>query len=106
MPRSSNRFCTDGSASTARKVALSFSTMSFGVSFGTQSPYQSEAVKPGRPASSTVGILGDDGNRVLPVTAIGLMLLVAISDLKLDDRFLMKLICPARRSCIAGALPR
>ena len=48
--------------------------MSFGVSFGTHSPYQSEAKKPGSPASSAVGISGDDGSRALPVIAKGLTL--------------------------------
>jgi hypothetical protein len=50
-------------------LALSLATTSFGVSFGTHSPYQSEAKKPGSPASSAVGISGDDGSRVLPVIA-------------------------------------
>src|SRR5882762_3062593 len=85
MPSSSRRFCTAGSASTCTMVALSLATMSFGVFLGTQSPYQSEAKKPGSPASSAVGISGDEGNRVRPVMAKGLTLPAAISDLKLDD---------------------
>ena len=87
-------------------VAFSFSTICLGVSFGTQSPYHSEAIKPGNPASSAVGISGEEERRVLPVTAKGLMLAVATSDLKLDYGSIMKSICPANRSCIAGALPR
>ena len=87
-------------------MALSLATISFGVSFGTHSPYHSEAKKPGSPASSAVGIAGDDGSRVLPVTANGLTLPAATSDLKFDAGSIMKSICPANRSCIAGALPR
>jgi len=50
-------------------LALSLAMISFGVPFGTQSPYQSEAKKPGRPASSAVGISGDEGSRALSVVA-------------------------------------
>ena len=87
-------------------VAFSLAMISFGVSFGTHSPYQSEAKKPGRPASSAVGISGDDGSRALPVMANGLTLPAPSSDLKFDDGSIMKSICPASRSCIAGPLPR
>ena len=73
-------------------VVLSFSTMSFGVSFGTQSPYQSVATNPDSPASSAVGISGDEGSRVVPVMAYGLMLPVAISDLKFEAGSIMKSI--------------
>ena len=87
-------------------AAFSLATMSFGVSFGTHNPYQSEAKKPGSPASSAVGISGDEGSRALPVTAKGLTLPAASSDLKFDDGSIMKSICPDSRSCIAGPLPR
>ena len=50
-------------------VALSLAMISFGVSLVTQSPYQSEAKKFGTPASSAVGISGDEGSRVRPVMA-------------------------------------
>jgi hypothetical protein len=52
-------------------VAFSFAMISLDVPFGTQSPYQSDAKKPGSPASSAVGMFGDDGSRVLPVMAGG-----------------------------------
>ncbi len=106
IPNSSKRFCTEGSTSTRINVVFSLAIISFGVSFGTQSPYQSEAKKPGSPASSAVGIPGDDGSRVLPVIAKGLTLPAPTSDLKFDDGSIMKSICSARRSCMAGALPR
>jgi hypothetical protein len=51
-------------------------------------------------------MLGDEDSRVLPVMAKALMLPVATSDLKLDDGSIIKSICPASRSCMAGALPR
>jgi len=92
MPRSSRRRFTVGSASTCTRVAFSLATISFDVSLGTYSPYQSEAKKPGSPASSAVGISGDDGSRVRPVMAKGLTLPAAISDLKLDDGSIMKSI--------------
>ena len=79
MPRSRKRFAAAGSASTCLIVAFSFSTISLRVSFGTQSPYHSEATKPGRPASSAVGILGEEASRVVPVTAKALMLSLAIN---------------------------
>ena len=80
--------------------------MSLGVPLGTHNPYHSEAKKPGSPASSAVGMSGDDGSRDLPVIANGLTLLAPSSDLKFEDGSIMKSICPASRSCIAGALPR
>src|SRR6266852_8658570 len=69
IPSSSKRLRTIGSARTCTIVAFSLAMISFDVSFGTQSPYQSEAKKPRRPASSAVGISGDEGNRVRPVIA-------------------------------------
>src|SRR6266851_1963930 len=106
MPSSSKRCLTAGLASTCTMVAFSFAMMSFGVPLGTQSPYQSEAKKPDSPASSAVGIFGDDGSRVLPVMAYGLTLPAPTSDLKFDDGSIMKSICSASRSCIDGQLPR
>src|SRR3981189_550403 len=69
IPSSSKRVRTIGSARTCAIVAFSLAMISFGVSLGTQSPYQSEAKKPRRPASAPAGISGDEGNRVLPVIA-------------------------------------
>ena len=80
--------------------------ISFGVSFGTHSPYHSVATKPGRPASSAVGMSGEDFSRALPVIANGLTLPAASSARKFDDGSIMKSICPESRSCIAGPLPR
>ncbi len=50
-------------------ASLSLAMMSLGVPFGTQRPYQTEMYRPGAPASSTVGISGNDGSRVFAVTA-------------------------------------
>src|SRR5450432_265584 len=87
-------------------VALSLAMISFDVPFGTQSPYQSEAKKPGSPASSAVGIFGDDDSRVRLVMAKGLTLPAPSSARKFDAGSIMKSICSASRSCIAGELPR
>jgi hypothetical protein len=48
---------------------LSFSMISFGVPFGTQSPCQDDTSNPGNPASSAVGMSRADARRSLPVTA-------------------------------------
>src|ERR1700682_6571986 len=85
MPSSAKRSFTEGSARACTRVALSLAMISFGVSLGTQSPYQSEAKKPGSPASSAVGISGDEGSRDRPVVANGLTLPAPTSDLKFDD---------------------
>ena len=80
--------------------------MSFGVPFGAHSAYHSDAWKPGSPASSVVGIFGTDESRAVPVTAKGLTLPLPSSARKFDAGSIMKSICSASRSCIAGALPR
>ena len=53
-----------------------------------------------------IGMSGDDFSRAFPVTAIGFTLPAASSARKFDDGSIMKSICPATRSCIAGPLPR
>src|SRR4029450_9631278 len=100
MPSSSKRCFTGGEARTCTIVVLSFAMISFGVFFGTHSPYQSETKKPGRPALSAVGISGEDFSRVLLVTANGLALPAASIERKLDDGSIMKSIWPESRSCI------
>ena len=74
MPSSSKRCFTGGEASTCTMVAFSLAMTSFGVFFGTHRPYQSDTEKPGRPASSAVGMLGEAFSRALLVTANGLAL--------------------------------
>ena len=59
-PRFSSCLRTAGSSSASTAAALSFAMISFGVPFGTQSPDHSVMWKPGRPASSTVGMSGAD----------------------------------------------
>ena len=56
MPRSAKRLRVSSCASASSIAAFSLATMSFGVSFGAHSPYQSEAWKPGIPASAVVGM--------------------------------------------------
>jgi hypothetical protein len=48
---------------------LSFSMTSLDVAFGTHKPYQTEIYNPSAPASSTVGMSGAEGSRLLAVTA-------------------------------------
>src|ERR1700688_3650009 len=104
MPSSVRRALAAGLARICTIAAFSLATASLGVPLGTHSPYHSEAKKPGRPASSADGIFGDDGSRVLPVAANGVMLPAATSDLKFADGSIMKPSCPASKSRIAGAL--
>ena len=66
---SASRFCTVGSASAPAIAALSFAMTSFGVPLGAQTACQIETWKPGRPASSTVGISGAEARRCFAVTA-------------------------------------
>jgi hypothetical protein len=68
-PRSERRARTAGSASVSTTAALSFATTALGVSLGTQRPNQIEAKKPGRPASSAVGMSLADASRALAVPA-------------------------------------
>jgi hypothetical protein len=72
-PNSWNLRVTAGSDSVSTITALSRAAASFGVPFGTQTPYQSEAPKPGRPASSAVGMSGAAPLRVFDVIANGLI---------------------------------
>ena len=63
------RFWVAGSASVSTTAALSLATMSLGVPFGIQKPHHSEMWKPGKPASSTVGMSGAAALRVGAVIA-------------------------------------
>src|SRR6201999_2911187 len=84
MPRSPRRVRVAGWASTRTIAAFSFAMMSLCVPLGTHNPYHNEAKKPGMPASSAVGMSGDDGSLDLPVIANGLTLLVPSRDLKFE----------------------
>ena len=58
-----------GSASASIIAALSFATMSFGVSFGAQSPYQSDGLEARQPGLVGGRNVGRGAQRVFDVTA-------------------------------------
>src|SRR5450759_2108836 len=57
------------SSNTRRTSALTWATMSRGVSRGANSPNQDTASKPGSPASAAVGMSGNRASRLLLPTA-------------------------------------
>jgi hypothetical protein len=75
MPPASAPSLNQSSRVSASSKALSTSacrrcTTAGGVPAGTHSPYHEVTSKPGRPDSAAVGISGNDGERLLEVTAI------------------------------------
>src|SRR5262249_19237889 len=70
-PKSASRSFTLGSANAWATALLSLISMGLGVPLGAHMPDQTETWRPGTPASSTVGISGAAGNRVLAVAREG-----------------------------------
>ena len=80
--------------------------MGFGVPLGAKNASHDDMVKPGRPASTAVGISGAAGRRLGAVTANALMLPACTSGSTLDGKSSIRSIWPATRSCNATLSPR
>src|SRR5260221_11755907 len=104
-PRSRKPFLISAEANALLASRFMRATISFGVPLGAIRPNQELTSKPGRPASSTVGTSGMEGERSLVVTASAR----SLPDFTCgnEEGLYANRHCtlPARRSVTAGALP-